>query len=76
MKKWIKTLIFTGAGALAGLIYYTLVGCPSGSCVITSSVYSTMLYFGFMGLWISIIASGGCCCAGSCSVDGKEKENP
>lgn len=37
LKKWLRPILFTGGGALAGLAYYALVGCPTGSCAITSS---------------------------------------
>lgn len=69
MKKGVKTLIFAGVGALVGLIYYNVVGCSNGSCAITSNVYRTVGYFAVMGLWISFIANGGCCCSGSCDID-------
>lgn len=74
VKKNIKHILFTALGAIIGLIYYEAVGCPSGSCAITSSLRSTMLYFGLIGLWTSWIASGGCCSGGSCDYPPKEKE--
>ncbi len=37
LKKLLRPLLFTLGGALAGLAYYYLVGCSSGSCAITSS---------------------------------------
>lgn len=40
-------------GALLGLLYYKKVGCPSGSCPITSSPYGSTIYGALMGLMIS-----------------------
>ncbi len=40
-------------GAVAGFLYYLLVGCSSGSCPITSSPYVSMIWGGAMGLFIS-----------------------
>lgn len=37
LKKLLRPLLFTLGGALAGLAYYYLVGCSSGSCAITSN---------------------------------------
>lgn len=52
-KKWIRPTLFTLAGALAGLAYYQWVGCSNGSCAITSSPISSMLYVGLIGWLIS-----------------------
>ena len=49
LKKLLRPAVFTLGGALAGLGYYTLVGCSTGSCAITSSPVNTMLYMGLMG---------------------------
>ena len=65
MKKWLRPALFTLGGALAGLIYYKLVGCSTGSCVITSSPVSSMLYMGLIG-WLLSGAFGSGCCGGSC----------
>ena len=71
--KTVKHLIFAAGGALVGLIYYKVVGCPSGNCAITSSLSNTMMYTGLMGLWLSWIMDGGCCCSGgSCNIDPKD----
>lgn len=68
MKKLIKKLLhpvlFAAGGALAGLGYYYLVGCSTGSCAITSNPYSSMLYMGLVGLLLSGVF--GCGCKGSC----------
>ena len=64
MKKWLRPALFTLGGALAGLGYYYLVGCSTGSCAITSSPINSMIYMGFVG-WL---LSGACgsCRGGSC----------
>lgn len=64
-KKLLRPLLFAAGGALAGLAYYYIVGCPSGSCAITSDSLNSMLYFGLAGL----ILSGAfcpCCWKDSC----------
>lgn len=63
--KWKRAILFTAGGALTGLGYYALVGCPTGSCAITSNPFSTMVYMGLIGLLLS--GSLGGCCGGSCS---------
>ena len=67
-KKWKRPILFTAGGALAGLAYYSLVGCSTGTCAITSSPFNTMVYMGLIGLLLS--GSLGGCCGGSC------KRNP
>lgn len=65
-KTWKRPILFTAGGALVGLAYYALVGCPTGSCAITANPFSTMVYTGLIGLLLS--GSFGCCCGGgSCS---------
>ena len=43
MKPWMRTLLFAGAGAVAGLLYYRFFGCTSG-CPITSNRGFVVLY--------------------------------
>ncbi len=52
-KKWLRPLLFTIAGAVVGYIYYRLIGCPTGGCIITSNPYSSMAYMGLMGFLLS-----------------------
>ncbi|HRY29854.1 MAG TPA: DUF6132 family protein [Elusimicrobiota bacterium] len=40
-------------GALAGYLWYRLVGCASGACPITSNPYLSTLYGALMGLLIA-----------------------
>lgn len=63
-KKVRRPLAFTVGGALVGLAYYALVGCPTGSCAITANPFNTMVYTGLIGLLLS--GSLGPCCCGSC----------
>ncbi|MGI6608467.1 MAG: hypothetical protein ACOX1F_05775 [Erysipelotrichaceae bacterium] len=52
-KKWINTLLFTIGGAVVGYVYYRLIGCPNGGCIITSNPYSSMAYMGVIGWLLS-----------------------
>jgi len=36
-------------GAVAGFLYYRLVGCPTGACPITSNPISSTLYGAVLG---------------------------
>lgn len=63
-KKVRRPLAFTVGGALVGLAFYALAGCPTGSCAITANPFSTMVYTGLIGLLLS--GSLGPCCCGSC----------
>ena len=44
LQKYGLTLAGLLLGALAGYLYYRLVGCSSGTCPITSNPVSSMLY--------------------------------
>lgn len=44
-----KLLLFVLGGAVAGYLYYRLVGCRSGACPITSSPIISTLYGAAMG---------------------------
>lgn len=65
-RKWLRPALFTLGGALVGLGYYLLVGCPTGSCVITSSPLNSMAYMGLVGWLISGIF--GTECNGKCNM--------
>ena len=47
------TLLFVLGGALAGLAWYYLVGCVTGSCPITANPIMTMLYTALIGWLLS-----------------------
>lgn len=53
MKKWLRPALFILGGALAGLAYYALVGCSTGTCAITSSPLRSMVYMGLVGWLLS-----------------------
>ena len=53
IKKCGKPVLFTAGGALAGLAYYSFIGCPSGSCPLTSHPLVTMVYMGLVGWLLS-----------------------
>jgi hypothetical protein len=53
MRKWIinNKIILAGTilGAFAGYVYYRLVGCPGGTCLISSKPVNSTIYFAVMG---------------------------
>lgn len=53
MKKWFNNnkLYLVGAvlGAIAGFLYWPMVGCSSGTCMITSKPFNSTLYGAMMG---------------------------
>ena len=55
MKRFFFAIFCTLLGILAGYCYYTFYPCPTGTCVITSSVWSTMAYTGMIGLLVSYV---------------------
>lgn len=57
LKSLISAMIFLLIGVLAGYVYYTRFPCPTGTCVITSSVWSTMAYTGLIGLLLGYVLS-------------------
>ena len=65
IKKWLRPALFILGGALAGLGYYALVGCSTGSCAITSSWLNSMVYMGLIG-WLLSGVLGSSCCGGNC----------
>ncbi|MBC3887539.1 YtxH domain-containing protein [Acetobacterium paludosum] len=48
----IHMIIGTILGGVLGLLYYKLVGCPNGSCPITSKAHRTAIYGAILGLLI------------------------
>lgn len=53
MKQWVhkNRMIFIGllSGALTGYLYWSWVGCDSGTCAITSDPLVSSIYFSIMG---------------------------
>ena len=58
-ENWLRPLLFTLAGAAVGLAYYALVGCSTGTCMITASPFASMAYMGLMGWLLSGIGNCG-----------------
>jgi hypothetical protein len=54
-KAMIIALIGVAAGAAVGFLYYKLVGCRSGACLLTSSPVRSVLYWALIG---GLAASG------------------
>ena len=54
MKNWIRYLLFSAGGGLAGLGYYHFFGCANG-CPITSNPWLTIVYFAVIGLLLAPI---------------------
>lgn len=49
IRKNLLTLIGVAVGALAGYVYWKLVGCSSGTCAITSKPLNSTLYGMLLG---------------------------
>jgi len=49
----IKTLIGIVLGGLLGFLYYKKIGCPTGSCPITSNPFSSTIYGAIIGVLLS-----------------------
>jgi len=49
----LKTIIGAVIGGALGFLYYKIVGCPNGSCPITSKPMNTIIYGIVMGALIS-----------------------
>ncbi len=45
----VRTALFILGGAVAGLTWQRLVGCPTGGCPITSSPYVSSVYGAVVG---------------------------
>lgn len=50
MKKWGKRILFALLGAGAGFAYYSVVGCTTGACPITSNPYISTAYGALVGV--------------------------
>jgi hypothetical protein len=46
----VKIIIGVIAGGIAGYLLYRFVGCKTGSCIITSKPWSSILYGMLLGL--------------------------
>jgi len=52
----IKTVLGIVIGAIAGFAFYKLVGCPAGTCPITSSPFLSVFFGAMIGLLIAGIS--------------------
>jgi len=48
-RKYLRYIIPVFIGALGGFLYYSFIGCNSGSCTITSNPLISTLYGGLIG---------------------------
>jgi hypothetical protein len=46
-------LIGAAAGAALGFLYYRFVGCRTGACPLTSTLYGTLIYGGVIGTLVT-----------------------
>lgn len=53
MKKYLIQFLGFLAGALAGYLYYSLVGCKTGTCPLTGNPYISTLFGGIFGLLLA-----------------------
>ena len=58
-RKFLRPVFFGLGGAILGLFYYLLVGCPDGACTITSSPINSMVYLGVIGVLFSFVTDSG-----------------
>lgn len=58
-KRYLPMMILAAVGLIAGFLYYRLVGCVSGACLITSNPYISTLYGGVLGALIGYIVTPG-----------------
>jgi len=47
-RNW-RTILGAAAGALGGGLYAHFVGCRTGTCLLTSNVWTAALFFGLTG---------------------------
>lgn len=49
LRRYGRTALGAALGALAGGLYAHFVGCRTGTCALTSSVWRASLFFGLTG---------------------------
>ena len=54
-RKWLRPVLFTLGGGLAGFLYYYFIGCMNGSCAIASNPYNSTVYMGIIGWLLSFV---------------------
>lgn len=48
-RRWVRAAIGAGVGAAGGFAYYTIVGCSTGACPITSDPVISSLWGAVIG---------------------------
>jgi hypothetical protein len=48
-RRWVRPAITAALGALAGGLYAHFVGCRTGTCPLTSSIWTASIYGAFVG---------------------------
>ena len=54
IRKHLVSLVFSGAGAVGGFLYWKFIGCTSGTCFIKSVWYMSTLY----GILLGYVTGG------------------
>jgi len=52
-RKFLKPFLGVVIGSGLGFLYYHLIGCSSGHCAITGSLYGSMIFGGLFGLFFT-----------------------
>lgn len=50
----VKVIIAVIAGGLVGFLFYRFIGCKTGTCIITSKPWSSILYGMLLGLLLGL----------------------
>ncbi len=48
-RRWLRPALTAALGALAGGLYAHFVGCRTGTCPLTSSIWTASIYGAFVG---------------------------
>ncbi len=54
LRRHARTVLGAAAGAIGGALYAHFVGCRTGTCIITSSVWTAGLFFGATGALVAM----------------------
>ncbi|MBQ1257583.1 MAG: hypothetical protein IIW08_01415 [Clostridia bacterium] len=60
VKKYIRHILFAAAGSGIGYFINFFIGCPTGTCAVTSNPYSSMAFMALVGWLISVSLSKRC----------------
>lgn len=53
-----RTTLGAAVGATGGALYAYFIGCHTGTCMITSSVWTAAAFFGFTGAVVALPGPG------------------